>query len=81
MAETLNLGALDALHDWMRAHGVKRAKFGDVELELGGPVPPGKEAPPMTPEQIQLARREAKRAKYSVELGMQISDKMLERLP
>ena len=80
VAADLDLSKLNQLHDWMREHGVIRAQVGNIQLQLGGPVP-SKEAPPMTPEQVASLRRETKRRKYQIELGMVVNDQMLDRLP
>lgn len=78
---------LDGLSAWMRRNGVRHARVSkdEVEVEFEGtpsPLRQEREEPKArTPEDIARERREQRRAQYRLELGHDITDEMLDRLP
>lgn len=53
-----DLAALDALYEWMRPRGVLHARYGELELHLGPPLPVAASveaaAPPEDPERDSI---------------------------
>lgn len=85
--ERLNFERLQKLCDWMKRNGVRCARVSADYMHLefqGTPSALADErapAKPKTPEDIARERREQRRAQYRMELGHEITDGMLDRLP
>lgn len=76
---------LQALFDWMQAHGVRRAKVGSLELEIqpGSPgaliASPAPVRPP-SKDELDAKRKEDTRRRAAVELGFTPTDEQMQRL-
>jgi hypothetical protein len=84
LVEAERLTALNSLVAWMRGNGVRRAKVADLELEFAqtpsAPAAAPGDARPKSQEDLAGELREARRRRLSVELGVAVTDEMLERL-
>ena len=72
--------------EWMRKEGIRRARWGDLEVEFERVPAPrvdpaAEKARLKTADEIAAERREERRRQYSMELGVAVTDEMLERLP
>lgn len=75
---------LDQLVEWMRRHGVRRARCGEYEVEFSrDPTPRGEVKPPrqLTAEEEKAEAHEERRRKYKRELGFLPTDDQLRQLP
>lgn len=76
------LGELTDLHDWMREHGVVKARAGNVELLLGPAPAPKRSADPEIAQADEQAAKDAKRRKaLRLQLGREPTEHELKVLP
>jgi hypothetical protein len=78
----VDIAQLATLHDWMREHGVVRARAGDVELLLGPAPAPKRSADPELAQADEQAAKDAKRRKaLRLQLGREPTDHEMKVLP
>lgn len=78
------LALLPKLVKVMKTEGLRRVTMGRIEVEFGIPVITREPPKPKTPEEREQERKDIRRMKYAVELGIspdQISEGMLNQLP